>query len=84
MCKINDRLSRYKQMRDEFPEEELLKECIARYEINIIKYDISNDSKYLAILNVLGNLMDQFYEIALKRRAEHQMDTYINLLNTNV
>ena len=67
-------------MRDEFPEEDFLKVCIARYEINTIKYDITNDPKFLTILNVLGNLMDQFYEIALKRRAEHQMDTYINLL----
>ena len=34
--------------------------------------NITNDPKYLAILNVLGNLMDQFYEIELKRRAEHK------------
>ena len=39
MCKINDRLARYKQMRDEFPEEDFLKVCIARYEINTIKYE---------------------------------------------
>jgi hypothetical protein len=79
MCKINDRLARYKQMRDEFPAENFLNVCIARYEINMIKYDINNGSKYLAILNMLENLMDQFYELALKRRAEHQMDTYIKI-----
>jgi hypothetical protein len=78
MCKINDKLARYKQMRDEFPAEELLKVCIARYEINMIQYEITNDPARLAVINALGKLMDKFYEVEYNKHIAARMD--INIL----
>ena len=77
MCKINDRLTRYRQMKEEFPTETLVQVCVARYEINTIKYALTNDPKYLGILTILGNLLDQFMELEIKRRSA-LMDTYNN------
>jgi hypothetical protein len=65
-------------MRDEFPEEDFLKVCIARYEINTIKYDINNDPACLAVINALGKIIDKFYEVEYNKHIAARMD--INIL----
>ena len=75
MCKINDRLTRYRQMKEEFPDDNLVQVCVAKYEIYTIKYALTNDPKYLQTLEIYEKLLDCFMNIEIKRRST-PMDTY--------
>ena len=76
MYKINDRLARYIQLKENLPNNNLVQVCVARYEINMIKYLLNKEHKYLLILNAIEKILDQFLDIEFSSgRRPIPMDT---------
>ena len=57
----------YKQLRDSItPGSEfyaLINICVARYEINLIKYNLSHQEKHKFIVDAISKILDQFIMI---------------------
>ena len=59
-----DKLDQYKRLRDSItPELEfytLINLCVSRYEINLIKFNMTHQQKYKDIATALEKFLDQF------------------------
>ena len=59
-----DKLEIYKQLRDSItPGSEfyaLINICVARYEINLIKYNLTRQEKYKIVVGAITKILDQF------------------------
>ena len=66
-----ERLNRYKQLKDNLPNNNLVQVCVDRYEINLTKYRETSEEKYILILNAIGNILDQFLDIEFSSNVLH-------------
>ena len=55
-----DNLVRYKQLKDSLPNNNLIQVCVTRYEINLIKFNLTKDNKYEIILKAIGKILKTF------------------------
>ena len=58
-----DKLQRYIQLRDNLSDNNLIRVCVARYEINLIKYELTKNEKYKLIMEAIGKILDTFLDI---------------------
>ena len=58
-----DNLVRYKQLKDNLPNNILIQECVTRYEENLIMFNSTQESKYEIILKAIGKIIETFMNI---------------------
>ena len=61
-------LIRFKELKASLPDNRLIQVCVDRYEINLIKFKLTECSKYEIILNALGKILDTFMNINFRSR----------------
>jgi hypothetical protein len=62
-----DNLVRYKQLKDNLPNENLIQVCVTRYEVNLLMFNLTQDSKYDIILKALDKILETFMNINFYR-----------------
>ena len=62
-----DNLVRYKQLKDNLPNENLIQVCVTRYEKNLIDFNSTQDSKYETILKAIGKILETYMNINFYR-----------------
>ena len=62
-----DNLVRYKQLKDDLPNEILIQVCVTRYEVNLIMFNLTQESKYETILKAIGKILETFMGINFYR-----------------
>ena len=60
-------LVRYKQLKDNLPNENLIQVCVTRYEVNLLMFNLTQDSKYEIILKALGKILETYMNINFYR-----------------
>ena len=63
-------LIRYKQLKDNMPDNNLVQVCVGRYEINLNKYIETGQDKYLLIMKAIGNILEQFLDVEFNQRLK--------------
>ena len=58
-----DNLIRYKQLKDSLPNNNLIQVCVTRYEVNLIMFNLTKESKYEIILKALDKIIETFLNI---------------------
>ena len=62
-----DKLTMYRRLKDAIPSTaqyyNLINICVSRYEINVLKYDITREDKYKLILHAIEKILDNFIDI---------------------
>ena len=53
-------LIRYKELKDSLPNNNLIQVCVTRYEVNLLMFNLTQDSKYEIILKALGKILETF------------------------
>ena len=61
-------LIRYKELKNSLPDNKLIQVCVDRYEVNLIMFKLTEDSKYEIILNAIGKILDTFMNINFRSK----------------
>ena len=59
-------LNRYKQLKENLPNNYLIQVCVTRYEVNLIMFNLTKQDKYEIILKALGKILETFLNIEFK------------------
>jgi hypothetical protein len=60
-------LIRLKELKNSSPDNKLLSGCVDRYEINLIKFKLTQDGKYEIMLNTISKIIDVYMKMISKQ-----------------